>query len=204
MTEKGGQFRKEEILNNINELLEAFEKNSTNNERTMLMMNLITRLMGGEAFMKQMCESMCSGMFSQGTTSGGQQKDSTCCTEHKGLISESGEKDVASKEITCCSSQNIDSSKLDDNSSDYESIKIQKTRNICPMCEDYAKAQVTKPVVIMSCEGACLRGEVSRQAANIVCHSLLPETTVRLCLGGAFTKDGGQRNLVRNAQKVVA
>ncbi|MBI4858201.1 MAG: putative zinc-binding protein [Acetobacterium woodii] len=72
------------------------------------------------------------------------------------------------------------------------------------MCEDYAKEQTKKPVVIMSCEGACLRGEISRRAANHICHDLIPAKTVRLCLGGAFTKDGGQRNLVKNAERVIA
>lgn len=56
----------------------------------------------------------------------------------------------------------------------------------------------------MSCEGACLRGEVARQAANLLCHSLAPDQTVRICLGGAFTKDTGQRSLVRNAPRVIA
>ena len=56
----------------------------------------------------------------------------------------------------------------------------------------------------MSCEGACLRGEVSRRAANILCNSIAPDRTVRICLGCAFTKDAGQRALVRNAAKVVA
>jgi uncharacterized metal-binding protein len=56
----------------------------------------------------------------------------------------------------------------------------------------------------MSCEGACLRGEVARRAANILCHSLAPEKTVRICLGSAFTKDTGQRALVRNAPRLIA
>jgi hypothetical protein len=51
--------------------------------------------------------------------------------------------------------------------------------------------------------GGCLRGEISRLTANAVCR-LLPEQTVRICLGGAFTKDTGQRALVRNAKRVVA
>ena len=46
------------------------------------------------------------------------------------------------------------------------------------------------------------RGEIARRAANLVCHKLAPEKTVRICLGGAITKDTGQRNLVRNAQRV--
>ncbi len=87
---------------------------------------------------------------------------------------------------------------------DYETVRIEKTSNVCPMCEDYATKQASKPVAIMSCEGACLRGEVARRAANLICHALAPERTVRICLGGAFTKDTGQRNLVRNAKRVIA
>jgi uncharacterized metal-binding protein len=92
----------------------------------------------------------------------------------------------------------------DESCYEYETVKIRKTTNVCPMCEDYARGQASKPIAIMSCEGGCLRGEVSRQAANIICHKLTPEKTVRVCLGGAFTKDTGQRNLVRNAKRIIA
>src|SRR5512135_2436156 len=87
---------------------------------------------------------------------------------------------------------------------DYETVRMEKTRNVCPMCEDYAHAQASKPVVVMCCEGACLRGEIARQAANLLCHKLAPDKTVRLCLGGAFTKDTGQRRLARSGKRVVA
>jgi uncharacterized metal-binding protein len=86
----------------------------------------------------------------------------------------------------------------------YETVRMEKTRNVCPMCEDYARAQASKPVVVMCCEGACLRGEIARQAANLLCHKLAPDKTVRLCLGGAFTKDTGQRGLARSGKRVVA
>ncbi len=86
----------------------------------------------------------------------------------------------------------------------YETVHLEKARHVCPMCEDYAKQQASKPVAVLSCEGACLRGEVARQAANLLCHALAPDRTVRICLGGAFTKDTGQRGLVRNAPKVIA
>ena len=88
--------------------------------------------------------------------------------------------------------------------SEYETIRIKKIHSNCSLCEDYAKKQSTKPVAVLSCEGACLRGEISRQAANRICFRLAPDETVRICLGGAFTKDTGQRNLVRNAGRVVA
>lgn len=72
------------------------------------------------------------------------------------------------------------------------------------MCESYARTQASKPIAIMCCEGGCLRGEIARQASNLICHKLLPNETVRICLGGAFTKNTGQRGLVRDAQQVVA
>ncbi len=84
-----------------------------------------------------------------------------------------------------------------------ELVRIRKTDRSCALCEDYAKEHGDKPIAVLSCEGACLRGEISRLTANAVCR-MLPEKTVRICLGGAFTKDTGQRGLVRNASRVVA
>lgn len=86
----------------------------------------------------------------------------------------------------------------------YETVRIEKTGNSCGLCDSYAKRQQAKPVAVICCDGACLRGEVARQAANLLCHRLAPEKTVRVCLGGAFTKDSGQRALVRNAARVIA
>lgn len=97
-------------------------------------------------------------------------------------------------------------SKIISDEQNHELVNIEKTRNTCPMCEDFALGQIQKqvPIAILSCEGACLRGEVSRQVANKICFSLLPDKTSRICLGGAFTKNTGQRNLVRNSQRVIA
>ena len=85
-----------------------------------------------------------------------------------------------------------------------ETFKLVKTTAACGLCEQYAEREAGKPIVVMACEGACLRGELARLAANYLCDELLPERTARLCLGGAFTKDTGQRNLVRKAPRVVA
>ncbi len=89
---------------------------------------------------------------------------------------------------------------------DYETVKIEKVTGKCPACENYAGINSTSPpkIAVMACEGACARGEVARRAANLVTHRLAREDTVRICLGGAFTKDTGQRNLVRRAEKVIA
>jgi len=88
----------------------------------------------------------------------------------------------------------------------YEEIKIEKIDESCSYCEDYAKSHLTTPtkIAVMSCEGGCSRGEVSRRAANLIAHKMAKETTVRICLGGAFTKDTGQRNLVRTSRKIIA
>ncbi len=88
----------------------------------------------------------------------------------------------------------------------YETIKIEKVEEACPVCEEYAEKHSTNPpkIAIMACEGACAKGEVARLAANLVAHRLARENTVRICLGGAFTKDTGQRNLIRRANKTIA
>src|SRR5512136_617847 len=89
---------------------------------------------------------------------------------------------------------------------EYETVKIAKVTGKCPACEDYAAKNSTAPpkIAVMACEGACSRGEVARRAANMLAHRLARDKTVRICLGGAFTKDTGQRNLVRRAEKVIA
>lgn len=102
-------------------------------------------------------------------------------------------------EIKACGLENKDTV-----CGEYEVEMIRETTNVCSVCEDYARAQAFKPIAIMSCEGGCLRGEVSRPAANIICHKLASEKTVRICLGGTFTKDTGQRSLVRNAKRLIA
>lgn len=89
---------------------------------------------------------------------------------------------------------------------EFETTRIAKVTGKCPACEEYAERNSTAPpkIAVMACEGACARGEVARRAANLVAHRLAPDATVRICLGGAFTKDTGQRNLVRRAEKVIA
>lgn len=85
-------------------------------------------------------------------------------------------------------------------------IKIEKVEQSCSACEEYAKKHFTNPprIAVMACEGACSKGEVARLAANMVAHRLAREETVRICLGGAFTKDTGQRDLIRKADKTIA
>jgi hypothetical protein len=85
----------------------------------------------------------------------------------------------------------------------YETVKIPQIRDNCPACDNYSEKNKHKDTAVVSCEGACIRGEISRRAANAICHNILSESTVRICLGGGYTKDGGQRNLMRNAKNLV-
>lgn len=89
---------------------------------------------------------------------------------------------------------------------EYELVKIEKTKKVCGLCESFASSKSENPdlIAVISCEGACLRGEVSRHAANKICFDLLPQNTARVCLGSAFTKDSGQRHMVKNANRVIA
>lgn len=92
------------------------------------------------------------------------------------------------------------------NPMESETIQIRKIEGACGLCEEYSEKNSTSPpkIAILSCEGACARGEVSRRAANLIAHTLAKEETVRICLGGAFTKNTGQRNLVRRSEKSLA
>lgn len=97
----------------------------------------------------------------------------------------------------------LKSDECNNQNSEYTILNIKKTKNSCSLCEDYVKLNRQKPVVVASCEGACLRGEISRKVANQLCHTIAPDKTVRLCLGSALTKEAGQRSLVDKADKLL-
>jgi len=82
-------------------------------------------------------------------------------------------------------------------------VAIETIKESCGLCENYAVSQHGKPVAVLCCEGACLRGEVARRATNLLCFELASELTARICLGSAFTKDAGQRKLVKEADKAL-
>ena len=69
----------------------------------------------------------------------------------------------------------------------YQTVKIENIERSCGLCDQYAEKHMTDQpkVAVLSCEGACSRGEVARRAANLIAHRLVPQQTVRICLGGA-------------------
>lgn len=102
------------------------------------------------------------------------------------------------KTTDCCATESNN-----ETAREFETVRIEKAKNSCSVCEEYSERHKNKPVAVICCDGACLRGEIARQAANVICHEKQPQKTVRICLGGAFTKDTGQRSLVRNAERVI-
>ncbi len=107
------------------------------------------------------------------------------------------------------------------------SREVQAVKGYCPVGERYAKEQMAKKSIpVLSCEGACIRGEIARLAANHVaaelaglaraCHAetfFVPHSTMAtwvkeaekvLMLDGCFLKCHGRvlNNLVAE-EKVV-
>lgn len=85
-------------------------------------------------------------------------------------------------------------------------INVQVLDRGCAAGDAYAGRHVAgePKAAVVSCEGACIKGEVARRAANLVAHELAPERAVRICHGGGFLLTrGGMRELVERAARVV-
>ena len=84
-------------------------------------------------------------------------------------------------------------------------IQVPLTDRQCPQGASYAKKHLTTPpkTAVLCCEGACLRGEIARRAANLITGDLAPERAVRICHGGLLETSGGMKDLVQHAQDVL-
>ncbi|HSH71232.1 MAG TPA: putative zinc-binding protein [Deferrisomatales bacterium] len=85
-------------------------------------------------------------------------------------------------------------------------INVQILDRGCAAGDSYAAKHATgePKAAVVSCEGACIKGEVARRAANVITHELAPERAVRICHGGGFLlTQGGMRELVEQAEQVV-
>lgn len=89
---------------------------------------------------------------------------------------------------------------------EYETIRIEKSVEDPSVRDELAEKHMTDPpkVAVISCDGSSVRGEMARRAANLVAFRLAPDSTVRICLCNAFSRDRGQRELVRRAETVIA
>ncbi len=77
---------------------------------------------------------------------------------------------------------------------------------VCAEGKRYVERHLEGPpkVAVLACEGACVKGEVARVAANLLAYRLERERTVRICHGDALTADSGFRTLVERAPRVIA
>jgi len=84
-------------------------------------------------------------------------------------------------------------------------IQVKLTDARCELGDSYAQKHMTTPpkVAVLSCEGMCLRGEVARQAANLITFELAPDRAVRVCHGGLLETGGGMRDLVARADAIL-
>lgn len=65
------------------------------------------------------------------------------------------------------------------------SLEVQGVKGFCPVGERYAKDQMAKgSIPVLSCEGACIRGEIARLAANFVAQEV--PTLARACHAETF------------------
>jgi uncharacterized metal-binding protein len=53
------------------------------------------------------------------------------------------------------------------------SIAVQGVKGYCPAGEAFAKRAITEEKIpVLACEGPCIRGEIARQAANLVAKEM--------------------------------
>lgn len=83
-------------------------------------------------------------------------------------------------------------------------IEVPLTEQHCPLGQAYARRHLTSPpkTAVLSCEGACLRGEIARRAATLLARDA-PDRFVRVCHGGLLETGGGMRELVSHADRVL-
>ena len=62
------------------------------------------------------------------------------------------------------------------------SIQVKVLNQSCGAGDTYAAEHLTgsPKAAILSCEGACLKGEVARRAANLLAHTIAPDRAVRI------------------------
>jgi len=89
-----------------------------------------------------------------------------------------------------------------ENKSGSFSIKINQTAGRCPAGEKRGDENISrKAIPVLSCEGACIRGEIARNAANLLSKE---EGFARGCHGEFLTvPDSAIARWIRTADKVV-
>jgi uncharacterized metal-binding protein len=82
------------------------------------------------------------------------------------------------------------------------SIEVEDTKNRCPIGEMVGNRNMAEgKIPVLSCEGACIRGEIARLAANMIAKE---ESFARACHGELLSvPDSAMAQWVKKADKVV-
>ncbi len=83
------------------------------------------------------------------------------------------------------------------------SVAVAGARGLCPNGEAYAQSNIVeKKIPVLSCEGACIRGEIARLAANIVASEM--PGYARACHAETFfVPDSAMAAWVKASDKVL-
>lgn len=83
------------------------------------------------------------------------------------------------------------------------SVDVQGVKGFCPTGEVYAKQQITSGTIpVLSCEGACIRGEIARLAATLVAQEV--PSLARACHAETFfVPHSTMTTWVKNADRVI-
>lgn len=82
-------------------------------------------------------------------------------------------------------------------------VDVEGVKGFCPAGEAYAKEQIAAGrFPVLSCEGACIRGEIARLAANLVAQD--DPSLARACHAETFfVPHSAMTEWVKNAEKVI-
>ena len=82
-------------------------------------------------------------------------------------------------------------------------LEVDAVRGVCPAGEAYAKQQIAeKKIPVFSCEGPCIRGEIARQAANLVAKEMV--SLARACHAETFfVPHSSMTDWIKGAEKTV-
>ena len=89
------------------------------------------------------------------------------------------------------------------NTSDQKfSLEVENTQNRCPIGEKIGERNIAEgKIPVLSCEGACIRGEIARLVANIVAKE---KPYARACHGELLSvPDSAMARWAKKAEKVV-
>lgn len=83
------------------------------------------------------------------------------------------------------------------------SIDVDGVKGMCPAGEVYAKQKLAeRKIPVFSCEGPCIRGEIARQAANLVAKEV--SSLARACHAETFfVPHSSMKRWVGEADKTV-